>query len=44
MMSSARPLRVVLASSEAVPFSKTGGLADVVGALAKSLEIGRAHV
>lgn len=38
MMSSARPLRVVLASSEAVPFSKTGGLADVVGALAKSLD------
>ncbi len=34
----ARPLRVVLASSEAVPFSKTGGLADVVGALAKSLD------
>jgi len=33
-----RPLRVVLASSEAVPFSKTGGLADVVGALAKSLD------
>lgn len=32
------PLRIVLASSEAVPFSKTGGLADVVGALAKSLD------
>jgi starch synthase len=31
-------LRIVLASSEAVPFSKTGGLADVVGALAKSLD------
>lgn len=38
MTNSARPLRVVLASSEAVPFSKTGGLADVVGALAKSLD------
>jgi starch synthase len=38
MTHSARPLRVVLASSEAVPFSKTGGLADVVGALAKSLD------
>lgn len=33
-----RPLRIVLTSSEAVPFSKTGGLADVVGALAKSLD------
>lgn len=38
MTNSVRPLRVVLASSEAVPFSKTGGLADVVGALAKSLD------
>ena len=31
-------LRVVLAASEAVPFSKTGGLADVVGALAATLD------
>ena len=31
-------MRVVLASSEAVPFSKTGGLADVVSALAKALD------
>lgn len=31
-------LRVVLASSESVPFSKTGGLADVVGALARTLD------
>ncbi len=38
MTNVSRPLRVVLASSEAVPFSKTGGLADVVGALAKSLD------
>ena len=30
-------MRIVLASSEAVPFSKTGGLADVSGALAKAL-------
>ncbi len=30
-------MRIVLASSEAVPFAKTGGLADVVSALAKSL-------
>ncbi|MFQ5730831.1 MAG: glycogen synthase GlgA [Planctomycetaceae bacterium] len=30
-------MRIVLASSEAVPFSKTGGLADVATALAKSL-------
>src|SRR5687768_6973013 len=29
-----RPLHIVMTSSEAVPFSKTGGLADVVGALA----------
>ena len=36
--SSEKSLRIVLASSEAVPFSKTGGLADVVGALAKSLD------
>jgi starch synthase len=31
------PLRIALISSEAVPFSKTGGLADVAGALARSL-------
>jgi len=31
-------LRVVIATSEAVPFSKTGGLADVAGALAKALD------
>lgn len=31
------PLRIVLASSEAVPFSKTGGLADVAGALTAAL-------
>jgi len=30
-------MRIVLASSEAVPFSKTGGLADVATALAKAL-------
>ncbi len=30
-------MRIVLASSEAVPFSKTGGLADVSSALAKAL-------
>lgn len=33
----AERLRIVLAASEAVPFSKTGGLADVAGALAGSL-------
>lgn len=33
-----RSLRIVLAASEAVPFSKTGGLADVVCALAKALD------
>ncbi len=31
-------LRIVLTSSEAVPFSKTGGLADVTTALAKALD------
>ena len=32
-------LRVVMTSSEAVPFSKTGGLADVSTALAKALDV-----
>ncbi len=32
------PLRVVIATPEAVPFAKTGGLADVAGALPKSLQ------
>jgi starch synthase len=31
-------MNVLIASSEAVPFCKTGGLADVVGALPKELE------
>ena len=35
--SSRPPLRVAILSSEAVPFSKTGGLADVSGALTKAL-------
>ena len=30
-------MRVLLAGSEAVPFAKTGGLADVLGALPKAL-------
>ena len=30
-------MRVILASSEVEPYSKTGGLADVAGALPKSL-------
>ena len=38
MASSRESLRIVIAASEAVPFSKTGGLADVAGALAKSLD------
>ncbi len=36
-MNKSNPLRIVIASSEAVPWSKTGGLADVSTALAKSL-------
>ncbi len=32
-----RPLRVLFVTSEAVPFAKTGGLADVSGALPKFL-------
>lgn len=32
-----RPLKILLASSEVHPYSKTGGLADMVGALAKGL-------
>src|SRR5712671_4938902 len=35
--SSRRSLRIAILSSEAVPFSKTGGLADVAGALTKAL-------
>jgi starch synthase len=31
------PLRVLFVTPEAVPFAKTGGLADVAGALPKSL-------
>ncbi|WP_457596423.1 glycogen synthase GlgA [Hydrogenimonas sp.] len=32
-----RPLRILFTASEAVPFAKTGGLADVAGALPKAL-------
>ena len=30
-------MKVLLVGSEATPFSKTGGLADVIGALPKEL-------
>lgn len=33
-----KPLRVLFVTSEAVPFAKTGGLADVAGALPKFLQ------
>ena len=32
-----QPLRIALAASECAPFAKTGGLADVTGALARAL-------
>lgn len=32
-----RPLKILLVSAEAVPFAKTGGLADVAGSLPKAL-------
>lgn len=35
--STSRPLRILMIASEAQPFSKTGGLADVVGALPRAL-------
>ena len=31
-------MKIILASSEVVPFAKTGGLADVTGALPQELE------
>ena len=33
----AKPLRVLFAASEGLPYSKTGGLADVIGALPQAL-------
>ncbi|MBI4249005.1 MAG: glycogen synthase GlgA [Elusimicrobia bacterium] len=36
-------MNIVLAASEAVPFCKTGGLADVVGALARELSSFKEH-
>ena len=37
-------MRILLASSEVHPYSKTGGLADMVGALAKALAQAGHHV
>ena len=37
MAKRAKGLKVLMASSEVVPFSKTGGLADVVGSLPLAL-------
>ncbi len=39
-----RKLRVLFASSEAVPFAKTGGLADVAGSLPRALKHAGARV
>ncbi|MEX1025411.1 MAG: glycogen synthase GlgA [Planctomycetota bacterium] len=36
-VASSRPLKIALVSSEVAPFAKTGGLADVVAALARAL-------
>src|SRR5258708_19838813 len=36
-MTVSTPLHVLITSAEMVPFAKTGGLADVVGALPKAL-------
>src|SRR5574341_45279 len=33
-----KPLKILLVASEAVPFAKTGGLADVAGALPRELD------
>ncbi|RPJ42502.1 MAG: hypothetical protein EHM21_12735 [Chloroflexi bacterium] len=33
-----RPLRILFLAAEMVPFAKTGGLADVAGALPKALK------
>src|SRR5215210_2968643 len=33
------PLRILLMAAEMVPFAKTGGLADVSGALPKALKV-----
>ncbi|MFZ5648225.1 MAG: glycogen synthase [Bacillota bacterium] len=38
-----RPLKVLLISSEVVPFAKTGGLADVAGSLPKALAVAGNH-
>src|ERR1041385_6310833 len=39
-----KPLRILMAGSEGVPFSKTGGLADVMGALPSALAAGGLEV
>jgi starch synthase len=36
-MSNNGPLRILLLAAEAVPFAKTGGLAEVAGALPKAI-------
>jgi starch synthase len=38
-MQSEQPLKVLILAAEIVPFAKVGGLADVVGALPKALQV-----
>lgn len=43
-MPAKKPLKILMAASEGVPFSKTGGLADVIGALPQALAANGAQV
>ena len=43
-MSDAQALKILYLSAEVVPFAKTGGLADVAGALPKAIRRDRKSV